>query len=148
MFGFLKSKFADLEATAQKFNDKETAEAIVAIMTGCAYSDGHFEEAEKQKFIAAMKVNPILKRFQTSELMTKFNELAQQCDFDPEVGGEACLKELADVARRGATEEKRIAILRMGVASAKSDGEIEPAERAFLIKAADALGIQFSQVGL
>ena len=148
MLGFIKAKFGDLEAAAAKFRDKETAEAVVAIMCGTSYADGELEDAEKKKLIGAFKVNPVLKQYDTSMLLGKFNELAEQCDFDRDVGQDACLKELADVAGRGASEEKRLAILRMGVASAKADGEVEEAERAFLARAAQTLGLQLSQAGL
>jgi tellurite resistance protein TerB len=143
MLNFFKSKLADIQAEVSKFNDRETAEALVAIQCGTAYADGELEQAEKTKLMA-----PILKQFDQSMLLAKFRELADQCEFDTEIGQDACVKELEDVRRKGASEEKRIAILRMGVMAAKADGEIEQAEVAFLRRAAGALGLSPSQVGL
>jgi tellurite resistance protein TerB len=148
MLSFLKAKWNEGLAEYTKFNDRETAEAIVAIMCGTAYADGEMEMKEKNKFKDALSVNPILKQFDTSVLISKWDALSRQCEFDTDVGADACVKELTDVSKRGANEEKRIAILRMGVAAAKSDGEIEPTERAFLSRAATALGIATDQVGL
>ena len=148
MLNFFKSKLADIQAEVSKFNDRETAEALVAIQCGTAYADGELEQAEKTKLMASFKVSPILKQFDQSMLLAKFRELADQCEFDTEIGQDACVKELEDVRRKGASEEKRIAILRMGVMAAKADGEIEQAEVAFLRRAAGALGLSPSQVGL
>jgi tellurite resistance protein TerB len=147
MFNFLKAKAFDLAAAANKFKDKETAEAIVAVMTGTAYADGTLEPEEREKIKAAIKVNPVLKQFDASMLTTKFFALSEQCEFDPDFGKDMCLKELKDVGQH-APEEKRIAILRMGVAAARADGEIEDDEVVFLRRACSALGIAPSQVGL
>lgn len=147
MFGFLKGLAGDAQAQFAKFRDKETAEGVVAIMVGTANADGNFEPEEKAKFIKAMDVNPVLKQFDRSMLIGKANELQNQFDFDTDAGLDACLKELREAAR-GADEEKRIAIARMGVAAAKADGEIEPQERAFLANACNVLGISPTQVGL
>lgn len=147
MLGFLKERLGDLQAGAQRYKDKETAEAIVAIMTGVAYADGELEDAEKKKMAAAFKTHPILSQFDMSILTKKFDELASQCDFDADIGMDACLKELKDVGSSGAMD-KRITILRLGVASAKADGEIEDEERKFLARCADTLGVQLSEVGL
>lgn len=146
MLNFFKERAADLQAAASKFRDKETAEAVVAIMTGVAYADGELEDAEKQKMAKAFTIHPLMKQFETSLLTAKFTELSTQCDFDSAIGQEACLKELRDTAR--APMEKRITIMQMGVAAAKADGEIEAAERDFLAKCANTLGVQLSEVGL
>ncbi len=148
MLNFFKAKINEGFAELAKFNDKESAEAVVAVMCGTSHADGELEDAEKKKFIAGISVNPILKQFDQSVLIGKWSSLSAQFDFDTDIGLDACIKELEDVKRRGTPEEKRIAILRMGVASAKSDGEIEPAERAFLLRASAALDIAPSQIGL
>ncbi len=147
MFGLLKDKLGDLTATAGRFRDKETAEAIVAIMTGTAFADGELEEAEKKKMVAAFRTHPILSQYDAAILTRKHEELASQFGLDTDLGLDACLKELRDVGSK-APAEKRQTILRLGVASAKADGEIEPAERAFLSRCADALGVSLADVGL
>lgn len=148
MFAALRNKLADLSADYARFNDRETAEAIVAVMTGAAYADGQSEDAEKAKLIRAFQVSPVLKQFDQGVLLAKHRQLAEQFEFDTDMGLDACLKELADVAKARKPEEQRIAILRMGIASANADGEMEPAEVAFLKRAAGALEIAPGQVGL
>lgn len=143
---FFKNLMADAQAGYARFNDRETAEAIVAIMTGCAYADGELEPAEHAKLAKAFTVSPILKQFDQGVLIAKFKALDVQFEFDVGMGTAACLKELADIAQ--ANEDKRTAVLRMGMAAAMADGELESAERAFLIRAADVLGVPASAVGL
>lgn len=147
MFGFVKDRLSDLQATAARFKDKETAEAIVAIMTGVAHADGELEDAERKKMMQAFSGHPILSQYEISVLTKKFSELCGQFSLDTDLGLDACIKELQDVGSR-ATQEKRITILRLGIATAKADGEIEPAERAFLARCCSTLGVQASEVGL
>ncbi len=130
MFGFLKEKLNAGAAEFAKFRDKEAAEAVVAIMTGAAFADGDMEPAEKAKLSRAFGINPVLKQFDTG------------------IGEAAALKELRELAAQGAAEDKRLAVLRMGMAAAMADGELEEAEATFLRKAASALGLHSSQVGL
>ncbi len=148
MFGFLKEKLNAGAAEFAKFRDKEAAEAVVAIMAGAAFADGEMEAAERAKLAKAFGINPVLKQFDTSVLLAKFNELAEQYEFDTGIGEAAALKELRELAAQGAAEDKRLAVLRMGMAAAMADGELEEAEATFLRKAASALGLHSSQVGL
>lgn len=147
MLQYFKDRMSNLQAGAARFKDKETAEAIVAIMTGVAYADGELEQEEKAKMAKAFTINPILAQFDFSVLKVKFDELAGQCEFDADLGLDACVKELKDVGSN-APMEKRVTIMRLGVASAKADGEIEPAEHTFLARCAQTLGVQLSEVGL
>ncbi len=147
MFQFFKDRMSDLQAGVSRYKDKEAAEAIVAIMTGVAYADGELEKEEKAKMAGAFRINPILSQFDFSILTKKFDELSNQCEFDADIGLDACIKELRDVGNN-ATMEKRITIMRLGVASAKADGEIEDTERQFLARCAAELGVELSEVGL
>lgn len=148
MLGFLREKINAGAAEFGRFRDKEAPEAVVAIMTGASYADGELEASEQAKLAKAFGVNPVLKQFDASVLLAKFNELKEQYEFDVGIGEAAALKELRDLAAQGAPEDKRLAVLRMGMAAAMADGELEDAEAAFLRKAAKALGLHASQVGL
>lgn len=120
MSGFLRNLLADGQAAFARINDRQSAEAIVAIMTGTAYADGELEPAEHAKLAKAFTVSPVLKQFDQGQLIAKFKELDTQFEFDVGMGTAACLKELADVA--SAPEERRIAILRMGARWRGADG--------------------------
>lgn len=148
MFGFLKEKLNAGAAEFAKFRDREAAEAVVAIMIGAAYADGELEASETAKLAKAFGINPVLKQFDTSVLLAKYRELVEQYEFDTGIGEAAALKELRDLAAQGVAEDKRLAVLRMGMAAAVADGELEDAEAVFLRKAASALGLHASQVGL
>lgn len=147
VLSFFRQRAEDLKAAAQRFNDKETAEAVVAIMAGVAFADGELEETERKKMAAAFGTHPLLSQFDMSMLTTKFNELSAQFSLDVDIGHDACIKELKDVGSR-AGMDKRVTILRLGVVSAKADGEIEPQERAFLVRCAQTLGVELAEVGL
>lgn len=147
MFGFLKGKLDDIAAEAKKFGDKQTAEAIVAVMTGVAHADGMLEDGERKKITQAFATHPVLKIYDTKVLNAKFSELSVQFGLDTDLGLDACLKEIQDVARK-ASSDNRVAIMRLGVMAAKADGEIEPAESAFLVRAAEVLGVNARDFGL
>ena len=148
MFGFLKEKLNAGAAEFATFRDREAAEAVVAIMIGAADADGELEASETAKLAKAFGINPVLKQFDTSVLLAKYRELVEQYEFDTGIGEAAALKELRDLAAQGVAEDKRLAVLRMGMAAAVADGELEDAEAVFLRKAASALGLHASQVGL
>jgi tellurite resistance protein len=146
MMEWLKARKADLEGMAGRYRDKEAAEAIVAIMCGVAYADEGASSAEKGKFAAATKVNPILKQYDASMLLKKWADLAEQCEFDIPTGLDACLKELADICH--IPIEKRITVLKLGIAAARSDGETSPLERDYLCRCADVLDVPAAEIGL
>lgn len=131
---------------ASRFNDKQTAEALVAIMTGCANADGELEDTERKKLAQAFDKHPILSRFDKSVLNRKFVQLNEGFVLDVDEGLAMCLKELDDVA--DAAQDKREAIMRMGKAAAAADGDVEPAERVFLTKCAKRLYLDPAEFGL
>lgn len=153
--GFFKSigaavsgAYADAQGALGKAMNRQLAEAFVAVQVGTANADGEFEPQEKQKFIASLKVNPVLKGQDMGVLLAKATELQSTFDLDTDMGLDACIREIQEGVTR-ADEATRILIGRMGVMQAKADGEIEPAERAFLLRVcSEALGLQPSQIGL
>lgn len=123
---------------ATKFKDKQTAEALIAVMTGTAHVDADgLEDKERAKMKDSFDLHPILKQFDRAVLLKKFGELCNAFQLDKEEGIEACLSELRDVAQ--ADLDKRKAVMRMGRAMAAADGEVDDAERAFLILCCRAL---------
>lgn len=53
MLGFLRAKLDDALSAYSRFNDKETAEGVVAIMIGTSYADGEVEPAERAFLVRA-----------------------------------------------------------------------------------------------
>lgn len=149
VFGLLKGAFGDAQAAASRFNDRETAEAVVAAMVGVAYADGQMEDAEKEKIKKAFAVNPILKQFPQATLVSKFSELSGLCEFDAGDGQDACIKELRDVGVKEGNYDKRKNILRMAIAVAKADAEgMEDAEHAFLLRCCAEMDVAPAEVGI
>lgn len=147
MLNFLKEKMNDVQKAASRMVNRETAEAIVAVMTGVAYADGTFEPKEREKMVNAFRVHPVLAMFETRTLMEKFQELELCFTLDAALGHDACLKEIRDTAKR-ASEEQRLMILRIGLMVAKADGELEQEELAFLLRAAEVLGVPRDAIGV
>lgn len=145
-FGFFKQSAADAAAAIDRYNDKESAEAMVAILLGTSYADGDLEPAEKTKIVDNFKKNPLLKKYDYNVLQTKYNFLMGAFDLDVIEGEEACLKELREVAK--SPIEKKQAIMRAGAMAAKADGDFEESEKVFLGKCCDALGLTRSDFGL
>lgn len=144
MMAWFKAKAGELGALVGRYNNKETAEAIVAVMCGVTYADGEAKPAEKAKFAAAIRINPILKQFDATLLLKKWNDLAEQCEFDGASGLDACLKELADVA--GAEKPQKVIILKLGMAAAKADGDAGAQEQRFIDRAAAVLCVDLSEL--
>jgi tellurite resistance protein TerB len=139
----LSKQAADLVGN---YRDRETAEALVAIMTGCAWADGEFEEGERVKLRQAFSAHPILSKFNVAQLTGKFDQLNKGFALDVDDGLENCLAELDDIV--SAEEPKKRAVMRMGLMIAKADGEVEPAEKAFLAKCARRLLLEPSEFDL
>lgn len=129
-----------------RFNDRQTAEAVVAIMVGTSWADGQREPEEDAKIRMAFAKHPILSKFDQTALMRKFVELNDGFALDVEDGLANCLKELRDIA--GKDVEKSKAVMRMGKAAAMADGEAEPAERGFLARCAKELFLDPAEFGL
>lgn len=147
MFSFLKDMRDKATAEASKWRDKETAEAMVAVMCAVAHADGALEAQEKAKFASMITTHPILKQFDRGVLVAKWNDLCQLYELDADIGHDAALKELTDVSKNS-PEQKRIAIIRLGVAAAKADGDFEAEERLILVRCCQALAVSPADIGL
>lgn len=139
VLGFFRQASTDTAAALDRFKDKQTAEAMVAILTGTSFADGELEAAEKKKIIDNFNLNPMLKKFDNGILLSKFNELSSHFTLDIDEGHEACLKELRDIS--GKPVEQKQAIMRAGAMAAKADGDFEQSERVFLGRCCDVLGL-------
>ncbi len=155
VFGWIQSKVEGgkswMDETSARLGSKEDAEAIVAVMTGVAFSDGELEEAEKQKLFKSFGAHPVLSKHSSMDLGKKYKEIISAYDIDIEVGKAAVRKEFQDVlSKMGSSpdRERALGILRMGVAAARSDGEIEATERDFISELATMAGIQPKELGL
>ncbi len=155
VFNFLKNKAEGanewITSNMARYSSVEDAEAIVSVMGGISLIDGNFSDAERQKMYKSFSVHPVLKQHSPKDLQAKFIEIEDAFGIDESVGEAQVLKEVNDVLRKMGSSpdrERFLAIVRMGVAAARSDGDIGDKERALLSKVASLGGVQLSEVGL
>jgi len=135
-------------AAAAASRDEGMAQAMVAVMCGCAYADGQAESAEKAKFAAAIRLNPVMKNFDQSLLLNAWKELSDLAEFDLDTGLDACLGKIRK-ACEGADRDRRMLVVRMGMAVAVADEDgLEDAEVRFMQRVCAEAGIVPSEVGL
>ena len=141
LFGGLTSAagglFGDAQAIAGRYRDRQTAEALVAVLIGTAMADGQKEAGEIEKIRAAFVKHPVLKQYDSSVLNRKLSDLLDGFSLDTQEGLSGCLRELRDIQDK--PSDQREAVMRMGVMIAKADGEVEGEERDFLRDCATTL---------
>lgn len=137
MFGWIKSKLHEVEAELQKFNNTEFLDAIMAGSVIIAAADGEIESAEKAKMLKFVQTNQLLKVFNTSDVAAAFNKYADQYEFDSGIGYDEAIKAVRKV---NDAEQKRL-LVRVCVAIAKADGEVEAAEVTAVKKICTELGL-------
>jgi len=137
MFGLLERARAGLAGAVSQAKNKEFMEAAMAGCALVAAADGEIEDAEKAKMAKFIERSPELAAFDRTRMIAVFNKFADQIDFDFKMGKDAVLGEVREVPG----DEQRILLMRLLVAIAGSDGEIEPAERKVLVEVARVLGL-------
>lgn len=134
---FLKRAADGLQGQMAKIKNKDFAEAV---MYGCAYiacADGEVEPAEKAKMARYIERSDLLAAFDRSWLIQVFNKAVEEFEFDPKMGADAALKEIGQVS----DPEQKNLVMRVCVAIAGSDGQIEPQEVEALRQIARTLGL-------
>lgn len=156
VFGFMKGAFGSLAdatglaETAKKYAGKETMEAAVANMLGFAAADGTVGDAEKKKISDIARNHPAMSIFPFTSIMDKYTSLSAEFGLDPDMGFDACEKELRDIANK--PEEQRRLVMQMGraVANAEAgggDAKVSEEERRWGKRAAEALGLDAKDFG-
>lgn len=137
-----------LAAEYARYNSREDAEAIVAVMTGVALVEGGMDQSERAKLLGSFAIHPVLKLHSPKALYDKVQVICAAWDMDLILGKEAVFAEVRDVLRKSPDRDRFLGILRMGVASARADGEISDAEKRFLGEVASLAGVTLAEVGL
>ena len=145
MLNFLKDRLADLKAGAAKFaRDRDFAEGTMAVCAMVANADGQVEPEERRKIGQFIRASDYFQGFDHTELVNLFERYSGFYEWDAEIGHDRCLKEIGQV--RG--DEKRLLIVRVGMAIARADGELEPAERDAMQRVCRVLGLDPTEFGL
>lgn len=141
MLGLFNKAKAGLAEAVAKVKNKEFMEAAMAGCALIAAADGEIETTEKAKLAKFIERSPELAVFDRTLLIGTFNRFADQLDFDFFMGKDACMKEIRQIPG----DEQKVLCLRLLVAIAGSDGEIEPAERKVIGEVAGALGLSVGE---
>ena len=117
----------ELTTRVSKFKNKKFMEGTVATCAYVAMASGGVSAEEKQKMVGFIKNSPELKVFNTEEIITVFNTLAANFEFDQDIGKGEAMKLITRM--RDETDAAQL-MLRVAIAIGKSDGDFDAAERA------------------
>lgn len=145
-FSGLTSSLSDaFGSTIAKYaRDKDLLEGTMAAVAMIAAVDGSVSSQEKAKLARFLETHDLMKAFDRAEAIRLFNSYVQELEFDLEMGGDTCLKQIREV--RG--DEKRMLVARLALAIAKADGSTSDQEAAVAVKIVDALNLNRAEFGL
>ena len=143
LFDRFKAAVGDFETQVSRFTNKEFGEGCMAIAAAVMFADGSCDPEEKAKLAKFIQVNPVLKNFDRTALISFFNGMVDQFDLDFEMGMDQALKEVSQVS----DPDQKLTMLRLAVMVAKSDADgMEPAEEAVIRRFCNAMGVPASEV--
>lgn len=127
---------------AQQIQSQNMLEAIVAGCMLVAAADGTVERAEIDKMDKLLTTDESLKAFKPADIRKLSQRYQTRLEADFGLGQMQMLKEIGDISDNADQAEQ---VLLTMLAIAKSDGEIEPAERVVLDKVARSLGLDVNE---
>ncbi|MFC0448460.1 tellurite resistance TerB family protein [Rhodococcus jostii] len=131
MNGQLKTK------TAQ-FQNKEFANASMAMCALIAAADGTIDPSERQKTSALITSNEALSVFPSDELSQKFDWYCSKLQSDFEFGK---IEATATIAKLKSKEDQARAVIQIGIVIGGADGNFDQHERNVVRDACFAVGI-------
>lgn len=134
----VSSTRAELTNQVSRFKNKKFMEGTIAVCACISMSSNGASSEEKQKMVQFIQNSPELKVFKTEEVITFFNQLAGNFEFDIEIGKGEAFKYL--MALKDQPEAAQLA-LRVGLAVAKSDGDFDAQEQAMAKEICVALNL-------
>ncbi|QBJ04526.1 tellurite resistance [Pseudomonas phage Lana] len=144
MFKTLGKMFGKGSVAMKKVENKDLMEAIVGGNLLMAASDGVIEDSELKKLDALVRSNPALTHF-GQEINAAIQRFSEQLKADFYLGKMYIKRELLDVANNSSDAEEVIGNM---VATARADGEIEPAELVILKEVAGWMNVRLSTFGI
>jgi tellurite resistance protein TerB len=137
--------FANLFKNAKKIQNKQVMEAIVAGALLCAAADGTIERAETDKLGKLLQANDLLDAFRGREITKTIAKYENILEADFGIGKKKMLDEIADIAEN---DDHAQEVLLTMLAISKSDGEIEPEEKAVMLEVCRVLRLDAKEYGL
>lgn len=129
----LKQKAAEarskLTTEIAKFKNKEFMEACVAGCALVAAADGSIASSEKQKMMKFIQQSDELKVFDTKDVIDYFNKVANNFEFDHEIGKAEALKAIGKL--RSKPDAARL-MVRVCCAIGTADGDFDENEKTII----------------
>jgi len=142
MLNWLKDKGnearARLTAEVSKFRNRTFMEATVASCALVAAADGTISAQEKQKMAGFMRNSDELKHFDMPDVISFFEKVVGNFDFDAAIGKAEALKVIGRL--RGNEEQARV-MVRVACAIGASDGDFDEAEKSVVRTICKELGL-------
>jgi tellurite resistance protein TerB len=142
MLNWLKDKGNEarsrLSAEVSKFKNRTFMEATVAACAMVAAADGTVSSEEKQKMAGFIRNSDELKHFSMTDVITFFEKVVGNFDFDAAIGKAEALKVIGRL--RGNVEQARV-MVRVACAIGASDGNFDQRERTVVREICVELGL-------
>lgn len=126
-----------MNSELKKFRSKDLMQAIVAGSTMIAYADGVVSAEEKQKLLGFVRSSEQLSVFESDKVIETFTQYLSRFEFDVTIAAGEALQKIA--AFRGKPEAELI--VRVCLAIAKADGNIDHKEQQALGQICQSLGL-------
>ena len=127
-----------LSSEVSKFKNREFMEAVVSGCALVAAADGDISSDEKQKMIGFIQNSKELKAFDVKDVITSFNEVCEQFEFDQQIGRAVALKSVGQLRRK---EDAARLLVRVCCAIGSADGNFDESERAVCRAICNELGL-------
>ena len=138
----LKSKTTEmsgqLQTQAKKFNNKDFANATMAMCALIAAADGKVDPAERSKVAALITSNDVLSIFPASELRERFDHYLDKLANDYDFGKVEAVQALGKLRKK---DDQARAVIQIGIIIGGADGTFDDHERAAVKQACQAVGI-------
>lgn len=148
-FDTLKQKAGEarskLATEVSKFRNREFMEACVAGCALVAAADGNIDSAEKQKMMKFIQQSDELKVFDTKDVINFFNKIAENFEFDNEIGKAEALKVIGKL--RNKPDAARL-MVRVCCAIGSADGDFDDKEKDIIRAMCRDLNIPSDDFGL
>lgn len=121
---------------------RELMQAAVANIVAFAHVDGSYGTAEQAQ-VAKVLAHKIVAKFDREEVKAFFTKMAGNFSIGAEIGLEDCEAELLDLKGEKTPEAERHMVMLLGLSVAKAEGgnELGAEEKAWAVRAAQALAL-------
>jgi tellurite resistance protein TerB len=128
----------------KKHTNKDFMVAITAACALVSAADGSIDSEEKQKMAGFVKRSEHLKMFNTTKVISSFNDFADETEFYFNIGKDAAMKAI----RKVTDDEQKVLLVRVGCAIGASDGDFDDEEKEIMREVCDEIGVAPNKFGL